>query len=116
MSWDPPTPAPPSSPTVGWESPSKNPGFGVMELIRGGWQTYRAAPGPLLRIALLPEALRGILIIPVMLLTASMIEAMVRLFGQFDMDAYLADPIAYDSTFQAGIAAASHPPAHLLFL
>jgi hypothetical protein len=87
-----------------------------MELIRGGWQTYRAAPGPLLRIALLPEALRGILIIPVMLLTASMIEAMVRLFGQFDTDAYLADPIAYDSTFQAGIAAASHPPAHLLFL
>ncbi len=118
MSWETPTPSPSTSasPTVGWERPKTTPGFGVLELIRGGWAAYRAASGSLLRIAVLPEILRGILLTPVAFLTATMIEGMVRLFGEFDVDHYLADPVAYQSTFQAGIEAATRPPANLAFL
>lgn len=118
MSWETPTPTPtPStSPTVGWDRPRTTPGFGILELIRGGWATYRAASGSLLRIAVLPEIVRGILLTPVAFLTAAMIEAMVRIFGEFDVDRYLADPVAYQSTLQAGIEAATRPPANLAFL
>jgi hypothetical protein len=115
MSWEPPTPAPPSSPTVGWESPSKTPGFGVMEQIRGGWRTYRAATGALLRISLVPQVVQMLLLIPVVLMSAAMIEGLLRVFGEIDFRAYAEDPVVYQQTLQATIEAAVRPSPILAF-
>ena len=120
MSWEPPlpppsTPAPSPSPTVGWEAPTKAPWFGVMEQIRGGWRTYRAAAGALIRIALVPQAIQVILLVPVVLMTAAMLDGLIRAFGAFDFSAYAADPVASQRTFQATIEAAVRPPPALAF-
>ena len=86
-----------------------------MEQIRGGWRTYRAATAALVRIALVPQALQAILLIPVVLLSVAMIEGMIRVFGELDFDAYAADPVAYQQYIQTAIETAVRPPPALAF-
>ena len=86
-----------------------------MEQIRGGWRTYRAATAALVRIALVPQALQAILLIPVVLLSVAMIEGMLRVFGELDFDAYAADPVAYQQYIQTAIETAVRPPPALAF-
>jgi hypothetical protein len=115
VSWETPAPTPPAGPTVGWEPPGATNGFGVMEQIRGGWRTYRAASAALVRIALVPQAVQAILLIPVVLLSVAMIEGMIRVFGELDFDAYGADPVAYQQYIQTAIETAVRPPPALAF-
>jgi hypothetical protein len=115
VSWETPAPTPPAGPTVGWEPPGTTNGFGVMEQIRGGWRTYRAASAALVRIALVPQAVQAILLIPVVLLSVAMIEGMIRVFGELDFDAYGADPVAYQQYIQTAIETAVRPPPALAF-
>jgi hypothetical protein len=115
MSWETPRPTPSAGPTVGWEPPGRTDSFAVMEQIRGGWRTYRAAAAALVRIALVPVAVQAILLIPVVLLSVAMIEGMIRVFGELDFGAYAADPVAFQQSFQTAIETAVRPPPVLAF-
>jgi hypothetical protein len=81
-----------AGPIVGWETPVEPEGLGVRESLSAGWRLMRAHIGSLAAIAVIPEVLRNLLLLPMWLLYWDLFAAQIRFFADLDWSRYVTDP------------------------
>jgi len=87
-----------------------------MELLRGGWRVFRAAPGPMTVVALVPGLSAFLLAAPAVFMSAAMLKGLAGVIGSIDLERFRLDPVGAQLDLQAAMEAAMRPQPALAFL